>query len=113
MGKVQMHVPRKGTGKICVRNGESLQLMHVPEDYIKAPSVDRSVGNCEEKEVKERERSEGKRIGEARQSVKEREWREERDLRAVEERERSEEQLERWRETRRRKGLEVSQMVAL
>ena len=67
----------------------------------------------QEKEARERERSEGKRMGDAWQLVKEREWREERDLRAVKERERSEEQLERWREIRWRKGLEVSQMVAL
>ena len=67
----------------------------------------------QEKEVRERDRSEGKRMGDAWQLVKEREWREERDLRAVNDRERSEEQLERWREIRWRKGLEVSQMVAL
>lgn len=67
----------------------------------------------QEKEVKEKERWEGKRMGEAPQLVKEREWREDRDLRAVNERERSEEQLERWREIRWRKGLELSQMVAL
>ena len=67
----------------------------------------------QEKEVRERDRSEGKRMGDAWQLVKEREWREESDLRAVNDRKRSEEQLERWREIRWRKGLEVSQMVAL
>lgn len=67
----------------------------------------------QEKEVRERESSEGKRTGDTWQSVKKRERREERDLRAAEERKRSEEQLERWRELRWRKGLELSQMVAL
>ena len=67
----------------------------------------------QEKEVRERESSEGKRMGDVWQLVKERERREERDLRAVKERERSVEQLERWREMRWRKGLELSQMVAL
>lgn len=67
----------------------------------------------QEKEVRERENWEGKRTGDTWQSVKERERREERDLRAAEERKRSDEQLERWREMRWRKGLELSQMVAL
>ncbi|KAK8524545.1 hypothetical protein V6N13_015565 [Hibiscus sabdariffa] len=67
----------------------------------------------QENEVRERERSEGKRMTGVRQLVKESEWREERDLRAVKERERSAEQLEMWRETRWRKGLELSQTVAL
>lgn len=67
----------------------------------------------QEKEVRERESWEGKRTGDTWQSVKDRERREERDLRAAEERKRSDEQLERWREMRWRKGLELSQMVAL
>ncbi|CAL1387854.1 unnamed protein product [Linum trigynum] len=50
-------------------------------------------------EQRARSRSEGKRIAVMGQSAKERDWRVERDLRAVKERETSSEQLERWRET--------------
>ncbi|KAF5474554.1 hypothetical protein F2P56_006444 [Juglans regia] len=60
--------------------------------------------------MREEASSEGKRMGEMGQLRKEREWREERDLRAVKERATSSaEQLERERERRWRKGLEESQ----
>lgn len=39
MGEIQMKVPWKRPGKISMRNGDSLQLMHVSKDYIKAVSV--------------------------------------------------------------------------
>jgi hypothetical protein len=66
------------------------------------------------KDWREEESSGGKRMGEMGQLRKEREWREERDLRAVKERATSfGEQLVRERERRWRKGLEESQRVAL
>lgn len=67
-------------------------------------------------QVKERRlavNSEGNRTGETGQLMNCRSWREERDLRAVFERETSSEQLMRCKEMRWRKGLELSQRVAL
>ncbi|KAL4378751.1 hypothetical protein GQ457_02G018210 [Hibiscus cannabinus] len=48
-----------------------------------------------------------------RQLVKERERREERDLRALKERKMLDEQLEKWREMRWRRGLELSQKKSM
>ncbi|KAL4334895.1 hypothetical protein GQ457_07G029740 [Hibiscus cannabinus] len=51
--EIQMQVPRKKTGKISMRNGERLQLMHVPQDYINTAGTNRSLGNREISEVNE------------------------------------------------------------
>ncbi|KAL4280539.1 hypothetical protein GQ457_03G036260 [Hibiscus cannabinus] len=51
MAQIQMQVPRERASKISMRNGECLQLMHVPEDYINTAGADWSVGNCEISEV--------------------------------------------------------------
>ena len=53
MGQIQMQVPWKRTGKISMRNGDCLQLMHVSKDYIESAGVNWSVGNCKISEVNE------------------------------------------------------------
>lgn len=53
MGQIRMQVPRKRTREIGVRNGDGLELTHVPEDHVEAAGVNRSVGNGKISEVNE------------------------------------------------------------
>ncbi|CAL1393752.1 unnamed protein product [Linum trigynum] len=83
-----------------VLTGTSVTVRSVRLTKWESQTPVRCLRECAQvKKRRARARSEGKQIGIMGQSVKERDWRVERDLRAVKERETPLEKLERWRET--------------